>query len=215
MVKDLFRDKRTIIIVNCVIVLLTLVGSYLCFFRTTEGLLIVKGSENLKFFTVESNILAGIAALINTICILKNKKSKAVAVFKYIAAAAVGLTFLTIAAFLGPIYGHSHMYHGSNLFFHLIIPLIAMAEFVFLNDKKMGFMENLYTMIPPILYGTGYLINILINGAEGNDFYAFTAWGLPIGIGIFVCIVATTFLLGLILRKLNRISIKHGYYEKK
>ncbi len=204
MKQDQFRDNKARLIVNCVIVLLTLVGSYLCFFRTNEGLLIVKGPENLKFFTVESNILAGIVALINIICILKNEESKVVAVFKYTAATAVGLTFLTIAAFLGPIYGHSHMYHGSNLFFHLIIPLIAMAEFVFLNDKKMSFRENLYTMIPPVLYGTGYLINILINGSEGNDFYAFTAWGLPIGIGIFAGIVMATFIIGLILRKLNR-----------
>ena len=192
-------------ITNCIIVILTLVGSYLCFFRPNEeGLLHVYGFENLKFFTVESNILAGIAALIDIVYTVKNKSTKTVAVLKYIAAAAVGLTFLTIAAFLGPLYGHSHMYHGSNLYFHLIIPLIAMAEFVLLNDQKMGIRENLYTMIPPFLYGMGYLINILINGAEGNDFYAFTAWGLPIGIVIFAGIVGTTFLLGLLLRKLNR-----------
>ncbi len=200
------KSKNIKLITNCIIVILTLVGSYLCFFRPNdEGLLHVYGFENLKFFTVESNILAGIAAVINAVCIVKNKESKTVSVLKYIAAAAVGLTFLTIAAFLGPIYGHSHMYHGSNLYFHLIIPLIAMVEFVLLNEQKMSIRENLYTMIPPLLYGTGYLINILVNGAEGNDFYAFTAWGLPIGIGIFAGIVATTFLLGLLLRKLNRV----------
>ncbi len=198
------RDKRIRIAVNVVIVLLTLIGSYLSFFTSTKGLLLVKGFANLKFFTVQSNILEGIASLILLICMIKDVDNKAIAVLKYIAAAAVGLTFLTIAAFLGPLYGHSNMYHGANMFFHLIIPLMAMAEFIFLNDNKMGLKENLYTMVPPILYGTGYLINILVNGAEGNDFYAFTAWGLPIGIVIFAGIVATTFLLGLILRKLNR-----------
>ncbi len=128
--------------------------------------------------------LAIIAALISVICIVKNRDSKTVAVLKYVSATAVGLTFLTVAEFLGPLYGHSHMYHGANLFFHLIIPLFAIIEFVLLNEHKMGIKENLYTMLPPLLYGMGYLINILINGAEENDFYAFTAWGLPIGIVI-------------------------------
>lgn len=199
------KNKNASLITNCIIVILTLIGSYLCFFvkKSNKGLLHVEGIENLKFFTVQSNILAGIAALISAVCIVNKKDSKTVAVLKYVATAAVGLTFLTIAAFLGPLYGHSHMYHGANLYFHLIIPLFAMVEFVLLNDHKMGIKENLYTMIPPFLYGTGYLINILINGAEGNDFYAFTAWGLSIGIVIFAGIVAVTFLLGFILRKLN------------
>lgn len=91
--------------------------------------------------------LAIISALISVICIVKNRDSKTVAVLKYVSATAVGLTFLTIAAFLGPLYGHSHMYHGANLFFHLIIPLFAIIEFVLLNEHKMEIKENLYTIV--------------------------------------------------------------------
>ena len=192
---------KTLLVINCIIVVFTLVGGYLCFFTKSEGLLTVYGIDNLKFFTVESNLFEGAVSLMLIVCILLKKDSALVRLLKYMAAVAVGLTFLTIAAFLGPIYGHSHMYHGANLFFHLIIPLIAMAEFILLNDHKMGVKENLYAAIPAIMYGCGYLINILINGSEGNDWYAFTAWGLPIGIGIFAGIVGTSYLIGLALRK--------------
>ncbi|MCR5212969.1 MAG: hypothetical protein K6E10_01005 [Eubacterium sp.] len=130
---------------------------------------------------------------------------------KYLSATAVGLTFLIIAAFLGPLYGHANLYQGSNLYFHLILPLVAMVEFVFLDSGQDGirFKTTFLTIIPTFLYGIVYLINILINGVgvwpDTNDWYGFVNWGLPVGIAIFSMILFMTWLIALILRFLNKI----------
>jgi hypothetical protein len=63
-------------------------------------------------------------------------------------------------------------------------------------------------MIPPLLYGTVYLLNNVINGRgewpDTNDWYAFLAWGYPAGIAIFGVICGVTWLLGFMMRKLQK-----------
>ena len=94
--------------------------------------------EMLKFFTVQSNIFVGIVSLvfaIKEIKILKgNKKELTVTdyVFKLMSTTAVGLTFLVVFAYLGPITdgGIPVMLKNSNLFFHLIIPFVSILNFV-------------------------------------------------------------------------------------
>ena len=123
------------------------------------------------------------------------------------AAAAVGLTFMVVMVFLGPLYGYPMMFTGANLFFHLLIPIAAMAEIIFLSDTGFTRRDNRLTILPPLLYGTGYLGNNIINGIgewpDTNDWYSFLAWGYPMGIVIFAVICAVAWLLGLMLRQLQ------------
>lgn len=127
---------------------------------------------------------------------------------KYIAATSVGLTFATIMGFLGPIYGYKEMLSGANLFMHLVTPLAAMAEIIFLSGVTYTRKDNMLAVIPPFLYGLGYLANILINGIgewpNTNDWYWFFAWGYPVGALIYAALLTVAWLLGLLMRKLQR-----------
>ena len=98
----------------------------------------------------------------------------------------------------GPLYGYPQFYKRGNLYFHLLLPVTAMVEFIFIKRQKMPFRYAVFSAVPTLLYGIGYLLNILINGIGGpwpdtNDFYAFLSWGWPAGIGIFAGITLSAF----------------------
>ena len=80
-----------------------------------------------------------------------------------------------------------------------------MGEIVFLSDRKYTASENRLAVIPPLVYGTIYLLNNVINGIgewpDTNDWYLFLAWGYPVGLCIFAGIGLVTWLIGYILRK--------------
>ena len=96
-----------------------------------------------------------------------------------------------------------------NLFFHLITPVVSIAEIVFLSDRTYTKWENNLTVIPPFVYGAAYVGNILINGIgewpDRNDWYSFLIWGYPAGILIFAVICLVTWLIGLLMRKLTMV----------
>ena len=79
----------------------------------------------------------------------------------------------------------------------------AMAELIVFNRKKLTAKDNLWTVFPMLVYGISYLGNIIINGIRGNDWYGFLRWGYPVGAVVLVIIVLITYLIGLLLRKLN------------
>jgi hypothetical protein len=190
-------------IVNiCIAVMVA--GAWLGMLLLGGGDLASRGIGSMKYFTVLSNILCGIAAVI---WLVQERKgvSKAAERFKYVAAAAVALTFTVVIVFLGPLYGYPEMFEGANLWLHLIIPVTAIAEIIFLSDAKYTRRDNDLTAIPPFLYGLFYLANILINGIgewpDTNDWYLFFRWGYPIGIVIYAVIMLVTWLLAFIMRK--------------
>ncbi len=194
MTKDNPNRAKVAAVLNILIIIEAVVGTVLMlFFRDGDALLASSGVENLKYFTVLSNEFCGLVAVWTLILAVRRKAPPML--LKLTAAAAVGLTFLTVAGFLGPLYGHRFMYKNANLFFHLILPLTAMAEYVLLPAPKGGvpFKWTFGTMIPVFLYGSVYLTNILINGTgvwpDTNDFYGFMNWGLPVGIVIFAGIM--------------------------
>ena len=61
---------------------------------------------------------------------------------------------------------------------------------------------------PPFLYGTGYAVNIAVNGIgkwpDTNDWYLFFHWGTGVGIGIYAAILALTWGIALALRGLGK-----------
>ncbi len=185
-------------------------------FFSGGGLLSSPGFTNLKYFTVQSNLLEAIACLAwlasrgrgktdASQAADGTKRGGGVETFKFVACAAVMVTFCVVALFLGPLYGFRFMYTGSNLWFHLLVPLAALFEAVFLADVRYTRKDNLLAMLPALVYGTFYLINIGINGKgewpDTNDWYGFLNWGLPVGLLIFAGIALISWLLGFALRK--------------
>lgn len=128
---------------------------------------------------------------------------------KLAAAAAVMVTFLVVACFFGPLYTYPVLYRGSNLWFHLIIPVLGMAEFCLL-DGEIPFRMTFLTGAPALVYGCFYLGNILINGKgewpDTNDWYGFMNWGFGPAMVIFAGIVLTSWGAACLLRRINRLA---------
>ena len=195
--------QRIRLIYNFLMLAFVLFAWLIMFFNTKEGMLTARGFINLKYYTTLSNIFAAAVAAAWIADHFRKKENSAMSVWKLMSAAAVGVTFMVVIGFLGPLYGFGTMYVGSNFFLHLVVPLMAMAEFIIFNDKKLGMKENLFVMLPPLIYGTVYFINTIINGTEGNDIYGFLIWGYPVGVLIFAGICLVAFIIGLILRLVN------------
>ena len=207
-----FMDKHrstTEIILNIVIVVFTVIGIILMLTgKPEEGALQSTGIENFKYYTVLTNVFCGIVALIYLVFMLIKKDTAKMSVLKLAAVCGVAITFAVVAFMFGPLYGFLQFYKRGNLFFHLLLPLTAMTEFVVVRRPKMPFKYTVYSAVPTFLYGLGYLLNILINGIGGpwpytNDFYAFLSWGWPVGIGIFAVITLSSFAAACLFRAVS------------
>ena len=210
------RKDKIRLICNLVLAVTVFVVWILSFFFWRDGTLGGSGWSDLKYFTVESNLLVGIVAILWIVFrVIRGRGAVPtwLTYLKYLSAAAVFVTFSVVVLFLGPMYGYGRMYYGSNLFFHLLIPLAAIAEFVFFEEGSIDFRASFLAMIPPVLYGIGYLTNCLINGVGSwetvrNDWYSFLEWGYGVGALIFVVICLVAWGLGLAIRALNKAARK-------
>lgn len=197
------------LILNIVIVLLAAVGLTLMLTGDPEqGALQFRGVENFKLYTVLSNVFCGIAGLVYLIFRILKKDTDKLGALKLAAVCGVVITFAVVAFMFGPLYGYPQFYKRGNLFFHLLEPVVAMIEFILVRRKKIPFRYTVIAAVPTLLYGIGYMLNILINGIGGpwpytNDFYAFLSWGWPVGIGIFAAITILAFAVACIFRVIS------------
>ena len=197
------------LILNLIIAGLTIVGIVLMLMgNSEEGALQTSGIGNFKFYTVLSNVFCGLVAAVYLVFILLKKDTDKIRVLKLAAVCGVAITFAVVAFMFGPLYGFPQFYKRGNLFFHLLEPLAAMAEFIFIRRKKIPFKYTVISAVPTLLYGIGYMTNILINGVGGpwpdtNDFYAFLSWGWPVGIAIFAVITLSAFGVACIFRAIS------------
>ena len=196
----------TELIFNILMVILAVTGIVLMLTGKPEGAALQSsGIGNLKFYTVLSNVFCGIVALIYLVCILTGKGRDKMAWLKLAAVCGVAITFAVVAFMFGPLYGFPQFYKRGNLIFHLILPLLAMAEFIAVRRKRIPFKYTVMAAVPTFIYGFCYMMNILINGIGGpwpdtNDFYAFLSWGWPVGILIFAGITVLSFAVACIFR---------------
>lgn len=172
-----------------------------------KGVLTARGLRSLRYFTTLSNLLEGVAALIYAIWLARVLRGSAVAIpggvarLKYVATAAVGLTFMTVLCFLGPTSGFDRMYTGANFWMHLVIPLLAALEFCLLDrDGAIPFRETFLATVPMLLYAVYYICNLAKNGMEGNDWYGFAHGGMPMAVLRFFILYLTNWLLAVLLR---------------
>ena len=207
--------KKTSLIINAVIFILTVFASFLMF----TGIKITNGAEPIlettklgmfKFFTVDSNLFMGIISLI---FVIKNKSiTKNMYRLKLMSTTAVSLTLIVVLAYLAPISqgGLKSMLQNSNLFFHLIIPALSIINFtIFENTNKLKIKDTLYGLIPTIIYAILYVINLIIH-IENNeispkyDWYWFAQNGILQAILTAITIITTTYIITLLLWKLNK-----------
>ena len=208
------------ILLNLLIVIFTIFASIVMFtgftFMSSSFVLESSSISMFRFFTVDSNILMGIASLIfifYEICLLKGKIKeipKALYIFKLMATSGVALTFFVVFSYLGLIAGYYNMILNANLFFHLITPLISIITFVFFEKNNLTFKHSFLGMVPTILYEIFYVLNIVIhieNGAVSPtyDWYWFVQGGLYQMFFVAPGILLITYLISLGLWKGSRV----------
>ena len=194
------KKKNKIIvsmIINILIVLFVIFSGVMMFtgftFMKGPGVnLEASSTEMFKFFTVDSNILMAIVALIFIIYEIKllNKKIKTIPkniyILKLIGTSAVTLTFLVVFLYLGWIVngGLLSLLTNSNLFLHLLVPVLSIINFVFFEkNNELKFKDTFFGLLPMEIYGIWYITNVLIHMNNGKvspvyDFYWFVQNGV-------------------------------------
>ena len=218
------ENKKVLIslILNIIIIVFTLAATIIMFtgFKFMKGPEIVLESTKLgmfRFFTVDSNLSMGIVALlfaIEEVKLLQGKIKEIARVFyllKIMTTTAVALTFVIVFTYLGNIveYGIASMLMNSNLFFHLLIPVLSIVTFtIFESNNKLCFKDSFYGLLPTVLYSIYYLLNVLIHTRNGivpveYDWYWFVQNGVWTTLIVMPLILFITWLISVGLWKIN------------
>ena len=202
---------------NVLVFLLVLIGT-IVMMLVGSGELAENNLSVFKYFTFQSNIFMGVVAFIYSyyqLLILLGKKDKIPhvrLVFNHVGVTAVGLTFLIVILFLAPGYGFDKMYNNANLFFHALVPIFAMINYLFFEKEcSIKFKETVFAIIPPLSYGIVYFIVVASQNAYGNlkiDFYGFGAKGPVVGAFNFLAIVSIAYGIAVLLFFINYFVFK-------
>ena len=174
-----------------------------------------------RYFTVDSNVFAGIVSLVYSLCLLRGnagrKAPELLMCLKLAATTGVTLTMAVTMLFLAPRSetGYFSCFMNSNLFMHLITPLLCIVSFVFLEPARISLSWSCCGVLPMLLYALYYIPNILLHLEDGQptrdyDWYGFLDGGLgPIGI-VLPLMLAVTWLIALGLRAANKKGVRAG-----
>ena len=218
--------KQIISIINNSIITTCTIFATICMFANIHFMpskfaLETQGLSNFKYFTVDSNIFIGIVCFIFMIYeILKLKKKikeipRWLYILKHVATTAIGLTFFTTCLFLGPTIdtGFFSLYTNANLFYHFIIPVLAMLGYIFLDKYESNYKQCLYSLIPMVVYSIYYVPNVLLHLDNGRstaayDFYGFFH-GNPNSIFVFYpLMLSVVYVIAVVLYTLNKKILK-------
>ena len=189
------KNNSVPIILNIIIIVLTLFAtiSMIIGFHFMDNSFEFSATNlaAFKYFTVDSNILAGIASLIYVLYIRSQRKLNSgnqklvlppwLSLFKLASTTGVTLTMMVTVCFLAPSSsrGFFALFMNSNLFFHFIIQVLCIISFCFFeSSEKIRFPQTLMGIIPMFLYSIYYSLNILLHMQNGQidfkyDWYGF------------------------------------------
>ena len=175
---------------------------------------------SLKYYTVDSNILMGIAALLMLICDLRVLRGKVqgipvfAKVIKLMGTVGVTLTMLVTIFFLAPTaqYNWLSLFTDSNFFMHLLNPVLALVVFLgFERTKDISFKHTFTGMTTMPIYGVFYITNAVIHSENGmvpavHDWYGFLVAGVWSAVIVLPLVTVITYIISLVLWKLNRLK---------
>ena len=153
----------------------------------------------LRFFTVLSNLLCALAALIVAVCRLGGDLPFWAGVLKYIGTAAVTVTFMTVICFLGPTLGWKQMLTGPDLWLHLVCPVLAIVSLLLWDKPAMPFGMVFLGFAPVPVYGVMYIYRVLWapEARRWKDFYGFNRDGK--WLRSYIAMAIGSFLVSLVL----------------
>ena len=162
------------VFLNALIFILTLILTAR-FFRRDGSWSLSNGVVAFRYFTVLSNVLCAVSALL--MCF--SPSLIWVWTLKYIGTAAVTVTMLTVFLFLGPNMGYKKLLTGTDLYMHLVTPLLAILTFFCFEKREMSFQTALLGVLPVLLYGILYLYKVIYapENRRWDDFYGFNMGG--------------------------------------
>ena len=191
------RYRTLILILSDLLLCAMCIGSFLAMAlaRDAEGRLTDTGIRSLKYFTVDSNILCGIAALAEAVFLvpvfLGRRDGTPVWVrwLRLAGTSAVAMTFFVVMTFLGPTMGYRYMFVGASLYMHLLSPVLAVATFLLFRragglDKKRFYVGS----VPLALYAVYYMYGVITAGRK-MDWYGLAAWGQVWFAPVFAAII--------------------------
>ena len=187
-------------LVNGMIFLFTFVA-FLLGFRKEGSWNLSSGLRGLRFFTLLSNLLSGLAALLVALTVTERGLPFGIWLLKYCGTAAVTVTFVTVMLFLGPTLGYKSQLEGWGFYYHVAGPLLAILSFCFLERfHTLSFPLSLLGVLPVVLYGLLYAWKVLLcpEPRRWEDFYGYTKGGRWLR---SACVMLSgTFLLCVLLR---------------
>ena len=186
-------------VLNLIIIILEIIGLVICFSSMGFGCFI--------YYTQLSNLFLLIAS---TIYLFRYRfKSRVVDILKFGATLSVLLTFLVVLFVLGIItdLGYHWLFlEGSNLYCHLICPLLGAITFLFFDDVKLkGLKDIIGALVFTIIYSIVLLVLNFMRVVEGpypfllvykNPVYESVLW--------IILIEGGAFLLGYVLEKAKK-----------
>ena len=164
---------------NTIIFLFTVLCFLLCF-RKDGRWKLSHGLHSLRYFTILSNLLSGLAALLVAITVTEQGSPFGIWLLKYTGTAAVTVTFVTVMVFLGPTLGYKAQLEKAGFFLHLAGPLLAVLSFCFMERfYDLSSRLSLIGMLPVIVYGLLYAWKVLLcpENRCWDDFYGYTKGG--------------------------------------
>ena len=160
-------------------------------FMSGEKVLSSTSFQAFKYFTVDSNVIAGFVSLVYMIylCLLAKGKIKEMPKFmsylKLASTTGVTLTMMVTICFLAPRSTTTYFayFMNSNFFMHFLTPLLCIITFAFFEPVKLSFKQSCYGTCFMILYAIFYIPNILLHLDNGKvlpeyDWYGFLFGGL-------------------------------------
>lgn len=177
----------------------------------------MSAGEKLKFFTVLSNLFMGIIAalMVVMISLYKTKKIKTIHrsfyIIDLISTVGVALTMFVTVFILAPFavmvgeetFTPAVLFTGSNLLFHLLIPLFSIVTFIsFLNTQEIKLKEVTYAYIPIVIYMIFYISMAATHidsetglPKPGYDWYMFFHWGYGVSVVFAIAVMGLAFLI--------------------
>ena len=216
------KRQKAALVLNVLILAFTIFAtiSLVIGFKFMQDITVLseKNFKSFRYFTIQSNLLAAIVALIYIICKCgpagKNceKLPTWLYLLKLAAADAVAFTMFVTVFYLAPTSskGYFSLFMNSNLFMHLLTPLLCIISFIFFESaEKTPFKFNLAGVIPMAFYASFYTPNVLLHLKDGKpdpvyDWYGFLAFGLNTIWIVIPLLVFIAWLLSLGLWALNK-----------
>ena len=133
-------------------------------------------SKFLLYYTNWSNILGLVCAIGSLYCLFKGIRiPKVLAILKAAAVLMLTVTMLVVIFVLAPQFGWRVLFDlGGMIFLHLIVPLLAITDYLFLSDMDaLDRRDVLCSLIPMAIYAVGILTVLIIAGNDDLAPYPF------------------------------------------